>query len=595
MPDISKPKVRTKIRTYAGDLELQKQQQGITKSTDTTAVKKAAAPIPKAETPKQFTEAEKTTDPISSTAKKEKSFEPVPVMSAPKSLPEIHQKPKQPTKIPSFHELNKQIETIESTKGEKKTHKSISTKKSHGTGGTTIITDTKRKRFRLFPSIVAAFKGWLKEKARKKKTAPKYTVTDTTTRKGIIQEATSKTGSVFTADSDTLRERIRQRRAQEKLASSPSPESEDEPDIDWSPFTEPGYDLLPEGHPEEKVIKNVKVEFRKPFGQIPTSETYEIPTTSDPKETEEDASDLDELRWSNVTDESEKEPDNLTISTPNEEPLQPIPPTIPEPVSTSEPETPPEPEPIKEIAPTVNTPETKTSPKPKGSTNRHPLIDTVDTNTLTVIVLSIIIGLVMLIFIARIIINYFDTPNLPVSQDTPTAIHMLPDVERKSVTLNNPEEPAIEESLCELISTTNTLAEITVLDKSGNELSPALLFNLLEFETRATFRQSLTKVHFIATGHSQPALLMSYTDETAIQGGLLAWEPYLADNLSTIYQLSTSEEMLFTDKVIMGVDTRALYSGDELVLLYAILDNNRAVIAPNEAAFGQILNTTFVD
>ena len=65
----------------------------------------------------------------------------------------------------------------------------------------TIITDTKHEKFKLIPAIIKSISDWYlaKKQDYKAKKIPKYTVPDTTRRKGIIQKATSKTGKLIVA------------------------------------------------------------------------------------------------------------------------------------------------------------------------------------------------------------------------------------------------------------------------------------------------------------------------------------------------------------------------------------------------------------
>ena len=133
-------------------------------------------------------------------------------------------------------------------------------------GGGTIITDTKDDGFSLLPAIGTSIDKWVKglTKKKKKKT-PRLAVPETSRRKGVIQAATTKTGTIFTADSDTLKERIKARqRAAEKIG--------DEPETIWTPNTDPGFALLEGEHPdptkeeaEEPAdrTENVAVAFKK--------------------------------------------------------------------------------------------------------------------------------------------------------------------------------------------------------------------------------------------------------------------------------------------------------------------------------------------
>lgn len=74
-----------------------------------------------------------------------------------------------------------------------------------------IITDTKRKRFRLTEAIADSLQGWWSNKklVAQQKKIPKYTVPVAERRKGVIQKATAKTGRASTADHNAVISRIK--------------------------------------------------------------------------------------------------------------------------------------------------------------------------------------------------------------------------------------------------------------------------------------------------------------------------------------------------------------------------------------------------
>src|SRR5690606_16735926 len=79
-------------------------------------------------------------------------------------------------------------------------------------------------------------------------------ITDTERRRGVIQKATTKSGSIFTSDNETLKEEIRLRQA--------TAGASDDIDINWSPNNEAGYPLL-ESSNAKPVTTNVTVAFKK--------------------------------------------------------------------------------------------------------------------------------------------------------------------------------------------------------------------------------------------------------------------------------------------------------------------------------------------
>jgi len=125
---------------------------------------------------------------------------------------------KAPEKIPSFHELQKAVGAInQASKTNTDSSDSKKSKNKKGiqaerrVGGGTVITDTKKVGRPQHPSLLTGIASWLTSFKKKKKAAPKMAIPETRRRKGVIQEATTKTGTIFTADGDTLKERIRER------------------------------------------------------------------------------------------------------------------------------------------------------------------------------------------------------------------------------------------------------------------------------------------------------------------------------------------------------------------------------------------------
>lgn len=74
-----------------------------------------------------------------------------------------------------------------------------------------IITDTKRKRFKLSEAIVTSVQDWWnnKKQTAQQKKIPKYTVPVAERRKGVIQKATAKTGRESSADHTAVLTRIK--------------------------------------------------------------------------------------------------------------------------------------------------------------------------------------------------------------------------------------------------------------------------------------------------------------------------------------------------------------------------------------------------
>lgn len=123
----------------------------------------------------------------------------------------------------------------------------------------TIITDTKHNRFKLAPAIKSSLSGWFNSKKDSYKASkiPKYTVPETTLRKGVIQKATSNTGRLAASDFSSIHERIRNRKekeSQQKITTT------------WSANTEPGFLLLENS---SNNVVNVQATSRRSFRTSP--------------------------------------------------------------------------------------------------------------------------------------------------------------------------------------------------------------------------------------------------------------------------------------------------------------------------------------
>ena len=231
----------------------------------------------------------KGVDPISNKPKSHTPPTPKPVVvqkkeSAPastglinKTIQKSSQKPGTPSKIPAFHEIEKAVKNIDvSDNTDHKKHlKQKSRKKSITTsrrvGGGAIITDTKTSSFSLFGESKKGIQSWFKK--QKKKSTPKLAVSRADRRKGVIQQATTKSGTIFTADNETLKARIKARKLQEQ--NKPH-----DPETNWSPYTDAGYNLLEPGHPDtvpaRSATDNVVVEFKQRSVPVELSEEKHV-------------------------------------------------------------------------------------------------------------------------------------------------------------------------------------------------------------------------------------------------------------------------------------------------------------------------------
>jgi hypothetical protein len=158
----------------------------------------------------------KTTAPISTVSKSVPVLEPIivdtkkegvvpPFHSFSNSTKDILNAPtkQQVTSLPSTQAETQQILTKSSTLSvESALKESLPA---------VIITDTKRKRFKLSEALATSISDWWssKKEVAKKKKIPRYTVPEAERRKGVIQKATAKTGRTSTADHSAVISRIK--------------------------------------------------------------------------------------------------------------------------------------------------------------------------------------------------------------------------------------------------------------------------------------------------------------------------------------------------------------------------------------------------
>ena len=493
-------------------------------------------------------------------------------------------------KLPAFHELQEKIDVVTTHSAPTDTSKQgtprkivpkISVNQSSKPPRTnigydaTIITDTKHQRFNFFQSITQSLAGWFKTFTfSKKKASPVYTVPETQRRRGVIQKATSKSGSIFTADSAELRLKIRQR---QKLAAA---EKDAKSELSWSPYTDAGFALLesPEESAQAAYPHNVTVEFKQhiqpphaqPTSQIPTVPPApiavpvpEIPAQAEPIERDP--------RWDN-----QKE----VVSVVNNEPV---------PVPVPEPET----EPVAVVEPEHITPTNDSQPAETAPTEPARLkIQSLNTNTLAMSIVAGLTSIVVLFFITKALIGYLTLVEPIVSYDTTSYLVSA-----------TPNQIVVGElnSITDIPLQAGTLLDIDYIDtqlfgQNGDIIPVETIISALKFNLSPSFLQSLSDVRFAQMYDSKPIIVLEFIDADTALGGLLAWESTMAENLKELYLIAQPYEATFSDKIINGRDIRLLKSANgEILVVYGIVSQDTVLITSSVEVFTQVVNTSFTD
>jgi hypothetical protein len=516
----SAPKIPS-IRTYAKDLEITRKEKGLPPEA-VIAVEEPKAKAPTAKvTEKKVAPRPKVT--LFKRASKAEVEKPVvaplpPLSSIPKKTAPIPKIIASPVRETSFIVDNEDA------------------------AAATIITDTKRDRFKLLPAMITSIKSWFSEKKKSyaAKKAPKYTVPETTRRKGVIQKATSNTGKFTNSDFESIQERIRQRK-----------EAEDKPEshTTWSANTEPGY-LLLEGETIKPKVANVQVVARKSYRAVPAPVVAPI-----------------------VVPVVLPEPEPIPITPKPEPPVEET-----KPVTSEQTQ-----EVVAQIPQRENVPEVTT---PRQKTN----LLQIQTNLLALGFSGLLIALALFGTYAYFIFNT-EEPTVISSATTPLS-QLLSESTFVALPLEEVTEDSITRSLGEAKTGSDLIETVFTYRSTGEAVPPTLLFSGLNITLPRDFIQTISTARFGYISEN-PYMLFTIKDETAARGGLLTWEENLYLDLRNVFSTTIMpEDSLpnFIDASQSGVDVRVLkhQNGQEL-MLYGIVGKT-VIITTGSAPFASLMN-----
>jgi len=481
----------------------------------------------------------------------------------------------------------------------------------------TIITDTKKDRFKLFPAITNSIKKWIEnyKLEQKNKKAPKYTVPETARRKGVIQKATSQTGRSTSADHETIQDRIKKREELErdkkdnkdKLPRTNQDdennwsEADNEPHTIWTPNTEPGVLLLEETSDSD--IKNVAITPRKSF-YTKESEIIidDLASIKSPRNKFGSLVKNSEEKMSVQTEEINLPPIRKEVRTETNTPppieTAPIPTpdsiknkvvTAPDPVA----ETIPTPTPNVELNTEKKVPKTSFESDSRNFKKDKKLtITSTNTNTL-----AFAMAMLVLVIVG---ITFFLTLKQPDENTVITLNHRE--------ILNTDFEPiyqpvrTTEDLVSRIVSehkkpNAHYFAFVSTVEKQ-NFIKPSAIMLNLGFRINSNFNQSISHIYFGSTGPNEPFVILNVTDYTVAISGMLEWERYVESDMSTIFELEQNTdadeeditEFRFRDGMLSGKDVRVLKNeeGDEKII-YSIVDNHTIMITKNSQILGKLI------
>lgn len=549
------------VRTFAQDLERQRRVDGSSRSTNTSETPKASPP--------------KHTD-SKSAAPKKVTPPPPPTETTTPPL----------TENPPFHAFKKKakpalsIDTKEIEKSIVDKPSSVLTQ-SHNNlslhddemdvSDATIITDTKRKRFSLTQALIESLTDWwsnTKETYLEKK-QPKYMVPDAERRKGVIQQATSKTGRASAADHSAVVARLR---AHKRAGHAPHTDhvETDPAHLLEAPDTD-GWEETPTG------VHNVNFEVRKSVRTASDTPTPPSPTkTVAPLPAKPAIKPIVVPVVPEVVPKTPVAPVTPKTVVPTV-PAPSITPTVPAPTTRSEDLTP-------TPATAANVPEQITR-IPVREQLRRKEFSIYDTNTAALGVVALLVIVVTGFVGIRALVGFITDSRSGNEQFTPAAQFINSTV--TTSVLPNPTRAALATSLNAASASETPILEVTYLHTdAASPISAHELLQVINSDLPVSFTQSVTGSVF-GSYRGAPFILLNTTDIATARGGMLAWESTIDRDFSQLWQVpNRSVGQTFTDVMIESVDVRALGASDtESIVLYGFVTPNQLLITTNTTAF----------
>jgi hypothetical protein len=224
----------------------------------------------------------------------------------------------------------------------------------------------------------------------------------------------------------------------------------------------------------------------------------------------------------------------------------------------------------------------KTQDKKPGDEPRTPTPDqeeSLDTNTLSVVVLVVMVALVSLALMGRIVVQYVSSMD-DNSAQTESIQALIPNsslVQISSLEVSRQSFSAVLQDTLASQGTNQT--EVVLVSEAGREIAPGELFDLLQLTSMPqTMRQSITQVRLLSLQNGEVLMILQFTNRDEVLGGFLNWEESMARELTELYELPGPGGS-FSDVRINAVDMRQLVTPAGRGVSYAIIDDNTAIIA----------------
>ena len=602
----------SKLRTFRDDFtRAQIQKTGKSKPVAETAVPKSkipSAPLTRTKPlniPKELTEAKTRRDqkPVELTTPRAKT----PAKAIPRIGQEVDLKGvKRSDKESLMASGGKEINVMEATAE---------------VGEGNIITDQKRKRFRLLPAMVEAFRGWLgdtketvTEMAKPKE--PDAVIKPASERKGLIVQAAEQSAQAPRDDRRNLFERFT------RTGHGPPTEHKDTfkikkreevPPPAWTHLKEDAATKTDSAKAAEAALRSAAptvpvappavaeaakppaVEVTPPVGTVPPV-VKEVTETAPAPVTKPTPAEVPEPEVPVTPTEVEPTP-VVEETAPEPVAVQPIA-SEPEPVVEPEPIVPIDeaPVPVDEVPPYVPPPVPARAAKPRTDLVFSPW------RVGAVVTFSVLLGVSAALWLFSP-----KDEGILTSSDEAAVESLVRSEAQVPVELGNSTNDFLRNLLAAEPPSSVAVAQLYPTANISGEATPATaeqIMTVLAPQAPNSFIRSVTAINFGLYRDREPFIIMRTTAFDTAFGGILEWEESMSADLSPFFGAPVSgtfdprsrsatqiREPYFVDVVVGNLDARLLTDETQKErLIYAFVDRNLILITTNEETLEALVN-----
>lgn len=486
----------------------------------------------------------------------------------------------------------------------------------------TIVTDTKRNRFKLIPSIINAVRNWLFEKQEdyKERSKPKYTVTPAEKRKEVVERAAVGAALAPKDDHGTVVHRLRHVPRTRTVKDLAIKSAESVPEPTWAHTTTSSAPL-------ERRVEAVHAiaELEKQVVTPEENAPRPVPAAHDVQPRTSEAAPVQPSAPAAPVQQDIPAPRKAPRVTPRPVPTpvstapvaQPLPRSTPTPIPRREPQpapvtapvpqapepepvpAPPTPEPVREPAPqkTEPRPEPVTEPAPARTVVRNVSRPRSPYPLIAACGAAVIIGIAVSVwFFAGFRAN--DTiVRAP-------AVEPVMNADAQAAVVAGATRDAFLSNLAQAVDASGQMA-ITHLYPATADAQPIGtegVLALMDLRAPGGFTRTITNIGFGAYRGSEPFIVLKVSSFDTALGGILEWEDSMSADLAPLFgtpvlatfdptarTATQTRAPFFVDVVHANRDMRVLRdeAGDERIV-YSFLDRSTILISTDRTVIEEV-------